>query len=283
MADAETLTQAFIDAHPSDAARELAALPANEAAALFVRLPPRLGGPVLAAMLPPTAARVLDALDNDRVMALLASIGVQPAVAILRHLPDPRRSRLIDGLPTAVALASRMLLGYPEDTVGAWTDPDIVALPPETTVADATARIRVATSDVGRVHVIGPGERLVGTVELAALLRAQETAQLGSVLGEPPHVLAAVASLAGAATHRGWNLTASLPVVERGDRLVGVLRRATLARALRRTGADARAREQESLSAVLARGYWDALSGLVAATITLLPSARPVKGPADDH
>jgi len=283
MADAELLTQAFIDAHPFDAARELATLPANEAAALFHRVPPRLGGPVLAAMLPPTAARVLDALDNDRAMALLASIGVQPAVAVLRHMPDPRRGRLIEGLPTAVAVASRMLLGYPEDSVGAWTDPDIVALPPETKVGDAIARVRVATTDIARVHVIGPGERLLGTSELAALLRAQETAQLGSVVGEPPDVLAAVSSLSGAATHRGWNVTASLPVVERGDRLVGVLRRATLARALRRSAADARARQHETLSEVLASSYWDALSGVISATMTLLPSARPVKGSADDH
>jgi len=232
MADAEDLTHAFLDAHPFDAARVLEALPAAEAAALFGRLPPRLGGPVLAAMLPPTAARVLGSLDNDQAMALLASIGVQPAVAVLRHVQDPRRARLIDGLPTAVAVASRMLLGYPEDSVGAWADPDIVALPPETTVGDAISRIRVGTTDIARVHVIGPGERLLGMVELATLLRAQETAHLGALIGEPQAVLAAVSSLVGAATHRGWEFAASLPVVERGDRLVGVLRRATLMRAL---------------------------------------------------
>jgi magnesium transporter len=283
MADAEDLTHAFVDTHPVDAARVLEALPATEVAALFGRLPPRLGGPVIAAMLPPTAARVLGALDNDQAMALLASIGIQPAVAVLRHVQDPRRARLIDGLPTAVAVASRMLLGYPEDSVGAWTDPDIVALPPDTAIGDAVSRVRVATSDIARVHVIGPGERLLGTVEVATLLRAQETAQLGSVLGEPPPVLAAVAPLAGAATHRGWELAASLPVLERGDRLVGVLRRATLMRALSRSAQHARASHVESLTGILARNYWDALSGLVAVTITLLPPTRPMAGPADDH
>jgi magnesium transporter len=282
MADAEDLTHAFVDAHPVDAARVLESLPASEAAALFGRLPPRLGGPVLAAMLPPTAARVLGALDNDQSMALLAAIGVQPAVAVLRHVQDPRRARLIDGLPTAVAVASRMLLGYPEDSVGAWTDPDIVALPPDTIIGDAISRIRVATTDISRVHVIGPGERLLGTVELAGLLRAQETAQLGAVLGERQAVLAAVASLVGAATHRGWELAASLPVVERNDRLVGVLRRATLMRALNRSARDARTSHSETLSGLLARNYWDALSGLVTVTITLLPSTRPLGGSSDD-
>lgn len=283
MADAEVLTHAFVDAHPFDAARVLEALSAVDAAALFGRLPPRLGGPVLAAMLPPTAARVLGSLDNDRAMALLASIGVQPAVAVLRHVQDPRRARLIDGLPTAVAIASRMLLGYPEDSVGAWADPDIVALPPETAVSDAISRIRVGTTDIARVHVIGPGERLLGMVELATLLRAQETAQLGALIGEPHAVLAAVSTLVGAATHRGWEFAASLPVVERGDRLVGVLRRATLMRALNRSARETRASTSETLSGLVARNYWDALSGLVAVTLTLLPPTRPLGGSSDDR
>jgi magnesium transporter len=283
MADAEDLTHTFLDAHPVDAARELATLPSTDAAALFAQVPPRLGGPVLAAMLPPTAARVLGVLDNDRAMALLTSIGVQPAVAVLRHIQEPRRGRLIEGLPTAVAVASRMLLGYPEDSVGAWADPDIIALPPETEVDDAVARVRVGTADTARVYVIGPGERLLGMVEIAALLRAHDTAQLGSVIGEPPAVLAAVAPLSGAATHRGWEQTASLPVVERGDRLVGVLRRATLMRALTRSTRSTREAAAETLSGVLTRSYWDALSGLVAATVTQLPPATPIDKTPDDR
>jgi len=150
-------------------------------------------------------------------------------------------------------------------------------------VSDAISRIRVGTTDIARVHVIGPGERLLGMVDLATLLRAQETAQLGAVIGEPHAVLAAVSSLVGAATHRGWEFAASLPVVERGDRLVGVLRRATLMRALSRSARDTRVSNSETLSGLLARNYWDALSGLVAVTITLLPSTRPLGGSSDDR
>lgn len=283
MADAEDLTHTFLDAHPVDAARELATLSATDAAALFAQVPPRLGGPVLAAMLPPTAARVLGIMDNDRAMALLTSIGVQPAVAVLRHIQEPRRARLVEGLPTAVAVASRLLLGYPEDSVGAWADPDIIALPPETEIRDAVARVRVGTTDTARIHVIGPGERLLGLVEIAALLRAHETAQLGSVIGEPPVVLAAVAPLSGAATHRGWEQSASLPVVERGDRLVGVLRRATLVRALTRGTRGPRETSSETLSGMLTRGYWDALSGLVSVTVSQLPGTTPMYKSTDDH
>ncbi|MCZ7565545.1 MAG: hypothetical protein M5U08_18585 [Burkholderiales bacterium] len=283
MADAAALTLAFIEAHPVDAARVLETLPAPESSALFARVPPRLGAPVLAAMLPPTAARNVLALDDERGMALLAALGAQAAVAVLRHVPEPRRSALIDGLPTVSAVASRMLLGYPEDSVGAWTDTDIVALPPEARAADALARVRAARDDASVVHVVGPGERLLGLVDLATLVRAPETADMGQLMRRPEAVLAAVAPLGGAASHRGWLRSSVLPVVERGDRLVGVLRRGTLARALARGGGRASVVVSAGLAETLGRGYWDALSGIISAAVTLLPPAQRIKEDSDEH
>ena len=46
MASADTLTIAFLEAHPARAARVLERLPGPEAAALFTRVPARVGGPV---------------------------------------------------------------------------------------------------------------------------------------------------------------------------------------------------------------------------------------------
>ena len=142
MASAETLTLAFLNAHPARAARVLERLPGPEAAALFARLPARAGGPVLAAMLPPTAARLLSNLDDAAALALLTVLGAQSAVGVLRHLAEPRRSRLIAGLPTATAVASRLLLGYLEDSVGGWVDPDVIAVAAECTAGEALALAR---------------------------------------------------------------------------------------------------------------------------------------------
>jgi magnesium transporter len=283
MADADSLTLAFIEAHPADAARVLEALPAADSAALFARVPPRVGAPVLAAMLPPTAARNVLMLDDARAMALLSLLGAQGAVAVLRHVSEPRRTALIDGLPTATAVASRMLLGYPEDSVGAWTDTDIVTLPPEARVDDALARVRVARDDASVIHVVGPGERLLGVVDLVALVRAPDSADVGQLMRRADAVIAAVAPLAGAASHRGWERASVLPVVERGDRLIGVLRRGTLARALARSMRQTSDPGGAGLVEMLARGYWDALSGIISAAVGLLPRARPVQEKTDEH
>ncbi len=277
MASAETLTLAFVSAHPARAARVLERLPAPEAAALFGRMPARAGGPVLAAMLPPTAARVLNGLDDAAALALLTILGAQSAVGVLRHLAEPRRSRLIGGLPTATAVASRLLLGYLEDSVGGWVDPDVIAAAPECSAGEALARVRGGgEAEVEQVYVVDPEQRLLGVVELPVLVRSAETAALASVMRTPLGALSASAPLASAAEHEGWERAAVLPVVERSGRLLGVLRRPTLRRALAQTAGAGVEADEATIVGLLAHGYWDAVAGLAEAALALFPRIKPV-------
>jgi magnesium transporter len=278
MADAEALTHAFMRSHPAEAAMALESVSATEVATLLARAPSRLGAPVLAAMLPAAAARTLEALDDDRAMSLLAALSVQPAAALLRHVGEPRRSRLIDGLPTAMAVASRILLGYPPDSVGTWADPEIIALPPDTTAGDALERARRAGGDATHVFVVQADHRLAGWLALPALIRSPQSAPLETLMSRPDAVLAAQTPLAGARAHPGWLQHSTLPVVERGDRLLGLLTHAALTRALRRSDRQLAPAAPGTLSGTLARGYWAVLSGSVAAAMTLLPAAPPVAG-----
>lgn len=283
MADAETLSLAFMRAHAVQAARVLEAVLPADAAAVLARVPARLGGPVLGAMLPTAAARALADLQDEHSLALLGELGTQFVVAVLRHVAEPRRARLIAGLPTAAALASK-LLGYMEDAVGAWTDPDVLALPGATRAADALERLRRTEVAVPRVFVTAAGGRLEGWVPVADLLRAGPEATLGGLTRRPQSVISAQTPLAGALAHPGWEHTSVLPVVESGERLVGVLTRDALARALRRVGQPMRHAEGGGgLGEMMARGYWDALSGTAEAVATLLPSVRPVRGAGDEH
>jgi len=276
MADAESLTHAFLRAHPAEAARVLEPLPAAEVAALFARTPARLGAPVLAAMLPAAAARSLAALDDERAMALLAALGAQPAAAALRHVPEPRRARLLAGLPGGIAFASQLLLGYPEETVAAWVDADVLVLAAGTSAAEALERARARGASIEAVFVAGAGGRLEGQAPLGALLRAPATATLDSLMSRTETLLAAQTPLAAAAAHPGWRRASALPVVEADDRLLGVLTRDALERALERPEAAARRESAESLPGMLAAGYWDALAAVIEAAVALLPRTRPI-------
>ena len=276
MADAQSLTFAFMRAHPSQAARVLESITAADAASLFERVPARLAASVLTAMLPTAAARSLAPLDDERAMELLGALGVQPAVALLRHVAEPRRTRLISGLPAAAAFASRALLGYDEGTVGAWTDPDVIALTAESRVRDALERVRGTQAFADTIFVVDGEQSLVGEVTPAELLRAAGDALLGAVATRPESVLAVHTPLASALLHPGWRECSALAVVHQGSRLVGVLTRSALASAHERAGSASSGDSVETLGGILARSYWEAFSGLLQAAITLLPAVTPV-------
>lgn len=280
MAEADALSLVFMRAHPADAARVLETLPTPQAAEFLARVPARVSAPVMGAMLPSAAARIVEGLRDEEALALLGELATQPLVAVLRHVADPRRTRLVQGLPTAATLATRTLMGYVEDSVGALTDLDVLALPAATRVADALERVRLVASTVQRVYVVAADRRLEGWVPLSTLLRAPAGASLASLMQPPGPLLPATTPLAGAAMHPGWTRASILPVVESGDRLIGVLARETLARALRAPQQQA---PQRTVAGMLARGYWDALSGAAEAMTALLPSVPPVAGKADER
>lgn len=272
------LSLAFMQGHPEQAARVLESLSAAEAAHLFGHVPARLGAKVLAMMLPKRAARCLDALDDVRALELLAPMGAQPSIAVLRNLPASRRSALLAGLPTATALASTLLMGYAEDALGAWADPDVLVLPPQTRADDALQRLRQATLSHPTLFVTDSQRRLLGLVEVAALMQAPEGSTLARLMQPAPAALAAHAPLSAVASHPGWLAASLLPVLEPGERLVGVLSHDAALRALHRL-APPPAAESGSLAGVLAAGYWQALSGLLASALALLPAGRPMGSP----
>jgi magnesium transporter len=277
------LTLAFLQAHPMQAARVLEALPAAEAAAVFERAPARVCAGVLAAMRVREARACLSQVTDGRVLELLGPLSTPATVALLRGLPPERRQRLLVGLPTATAVASTLLLGYTEDRLGAWADPDPLALPAQTGVADALARLRACETEPVQLFVTGPQQRLSGVVTLGALCRASSQATLASLMQPPAAVLPAQSSLPGVAAHPAWARALALPVVDAADRLVGVLTLEALNLALQRQVAEAPAQTQVGVPAWLAKAYWQGLSGLLAASLSLWPRVSAVTGDRDER
>ena len=278
MVDAESLTLAFVTAHPAEAARILERLGTADAAALFERIPTRAGAPVLSTMLPSVAARIVSALKADTGRSLLAALGTQAAVSILRQTNETRRRELVSGLPTATAMASRLLLYYADDSVGAWIDPDIVVFPLETSVADALTRIGNGNEPVVElVFSVDDEQRLKGVARLHQLLRVPSDRKLASIVEKPGTVLNASSTISSISKRRGWQQSAVLPVTDRDGKLIGVLRRSTLDRALARGHQPAPANDSEVLVSMCASGYWNAFSALAHAIVSLLPGGKPIE------
>jgi magnesium transporter len=230
-------------------------------------------------MLPPAAAHVLTRLEDAPAMALLRAGSTQAAVGILRHVAEPARSRMLAALPPATAVATQLLLGFPDDTVGAWTDPDVAALAPNLSAGEALQQIRAAdAADVDTVYVVDSGRHLHGQIGLQALLRAPETTPLTALMRPAGSTLAAMMPIGSALTLGAWQHAGALPVVDHDRRLLGVLRRGRLAQATRGRMRAARPGAGEaSVIGVLAGSYWAIVSGLVGAALALLPPVKRVR------
>ncbi len=275
MASTEALSYAFLEAHPADAARVLERLAATEAGALLKSVPVRLASPVLRQMLPFAGARCLEQLDDVEIAGLLRGTGAQSGVALIRYFGAERRALLLAQLPTTLTLAYELLLGYPEDTVGAWMDPRALALPADMTVGESLERVRrTDEAMIADPFVIDRNQCLLGYVELADLLRANPRSSLGRQVRPCRHRLPAQSPLNGLTDHQGWLSASTLPVVEHDDRFVGAFTHAALLRALSLERSTLTSDKSEDTLVSITSAYWLSVSALIQALVGMLPVKR---------
>ncbi len=272
MAGTVDLSLAFLESHPADAARVLERIAPQNVAALLSDTPMRIAAPVLRMLLPLHAARCIETLDDDIVSGLLRALGPQAGVALLHYVPESRRTALLAQMPTALSMTFRLLLGYPEDTVGAWMEPQVLALPADTTAETVLQRVRdAAGTNDSIIFVIDQNQHLLGEAALSEVLRASPSAPLSKLMQATKYTLPARTAIRAVEEHPGWDDHQMLPVVEREDRFVGSLNRSVLTRALL---SNRRTQPGDSYGDVLANvasSYWLSVTALIQMVVTLIP------------
>ncbi|MFP3983128.1 MAG: magnesium transporter MgtE N-terminal domain-containing protein [Desulfurivibrionaceae bacterium] len=279
MTEADRLTFSYLEEHPEEAARVLEALELEDAAALLASVPTRLGAPVLSAVLPPRAALYLDSLNNNLALALLGRMKARDGVSIIRYLPAEKRSRFISNLPTGRALAYRLLLGYPEETVGAWVDPEVLVFQPLRTAGEALSRFRQSSRLLPPfVYVVSEDRRLLGGLSLQELVAAPADSRLDQLMKKISRTLPAPSLLRNAVHREDWQSRDSIPVVEKGNRFIGVLHHSTLRVLLARQSVSPGKLEKRSAVAAAGAAYWQLVSSLIELLIDLLPGGSLERG-----
>lgn len=153
-------------------------------------------------------------LDSDDAVYLLQDLSPQDQREVLRHVPTPER------------LPLERSLRYPEESAGRLMQTEFIAVPPEWKVGDVIDHLR-ETRDLPdsfyEVYVVEPDGRLAGAVRLDRLLRSMRPVRIADILVEDLQIVRAHDDQENAARRfERYNLV-SAPVVDEGDRLVGVL------------------------------------------------------------
>ncbi len=238
MDPAHRLTQAYVQAHPLEAARRLESLEVAESAALLAPLPPEDIAPVLEHLLPAPGAVLLEGLPLETATAAFAALSTSSAIGILRHYEPAVQGKYLDGLDATLAGNLRLALTHPEDTAASLADPRVLTLPPDISVAEALERVRrTARHATYYLYVIDRDQKLAGLVTVKELLAADADHLVASIMKPSVVTLPGEAMVAELLQHPQWRVFHTLPVVDRTGMFVGALRYRTLRRIEDQAGA----------------------------------------------
>jgi Mg/Co/Ni transporter MgtE len=228
------LELAYAREYPAEVAALLAAQGDGEIVRVLEELPRQESAAVVARLPNGHAARILADREDATVAGWLDAASEDHALALLLHLDEARRTRVLNLLPKPrMRHALERLLNYPETSVGALVDPGAVKLDADMLLADAVAVLRADVPGPEQpIWLVDGQSRYVGRLDPGRILTATSDKFTLSELLITIRPLRAETSLANALDFPEWQKYLELPVVDRHDHLLGTLSRARLAAAV---------------------------------------------------
>lgn len=169
---------------------------------------------------------ILDEIPNEQIAEGVRELDSDDAVYILEDLEPEDKEEVLAKLPAPERVALERSLDYPEDSAGRLMQTEFIALPPFWTVGQTIDHLRDSgdlPDEFYELYVIDPAGRITGHVPLNRLLRAKRPVKLEAIMDEADHVARATDDQADVADlFKRYNLV-SIPVLDEGERLVGVL------------------------------------------------------------
>src|SRR4051812_7449604 len=182
--------------HPSDVAQKVRALPLERRRQLAEVMEDERLADVLEELPEAEQLRIIEGLDPDRVAHVLEEMEPDDAADLLGEMSGEQRRQLLEAMEPDEADDLRRLLRYGGNTAGGLMTPEPIILPPESTVAEALARVRdpeLPTALASQVFVAQPPTETptgtyLGVVGFQRLLREPPGMEIGRCLDEPAAV-----------------------------------------------------------------------------------------------
>ena len=154
-----SLARAQMNELPSeDLADALEELSGPEQEAIFSVLDAEKAAETLLEAEPRAQRQIVEDLEPDRAKSILSEMSVAQIADLLSSLPWDDRIDLLAHVPKDQAERVRHLLGTSEATAGSLSSTGFVAMPKQTTAAEALARLRseIPGAQVGGCHLFEP-------------------------------------------------------------------------------------------------------------------------------
>ncbi|MDX1893326.1 magnesium transporter MgtE N-terminal domain-containing protein [Mycolicibacterium sp. 050158] len=188
---------------------------------------PELEADVFEELDPDKATKILDDMTDTEVAAVLARMRADDAADAIADLRQARRRRVLDLLPAGQRTKVITLMGFNPSTAGGLMSVDVASCPVDSTAGQALSIIANARSmqpeALLKMHALNDADELVGVVSIIRLLQSDADTPVKDLLDLDPVRVTPEADLTDIALLMAdYNLVA-IPVVDDGDRVVGVV------------------------------------------------------------
>lgn len=255
---------AFMRKHPLAAARLLEKYSSRQLAELFEQASGDSVATTLEYLSADLGADCLALMDRKAAARLLAALHTDFQVAILRVAKPAVRETLLKALDAEISEPLKIMLRYPEGTVGELMDAFVFSVPDDITVQETLKRARAASLEVPfYVYVLDRQQRLVGVASLKNLIRAKRSDPVSSLMSRDVVALNPLAPQKEMIKSPYWRSFHTLPVTEEDGLFLGVVRYETISRL--REELDPESGDEQIIDTALALGelYWVGLAGVM--------------------
>ena len=161
--------------------------------------------------------------SDSEAAEVLGTMAPDDAADLIAELDQSRRADILGRLPAQQRTKVRSLLAYNPSTAGGLMTPDFVAVDQDSTVEQALERVKEAAPGTSVLYVVDAEGRLVGVTALASLIGVSRESLMRTCLEPTPVRLQPDADFTDVAILMADYNLISAPVVDQGDRLVGVI------------------------------------------------------------
>lgn len=213
-------------AHPADMAAALTKLPSEDQCRLLGMASPPARAKIFGYLAEELQIAVTAEFDRTHLAELLLHMHADERADLYHRLTEPQRDAVMPALAQVEREDIRRLASYPEKTVGAVMTSDYASLSPELRVREAIDELRRIAPDTETIYqsyVVDADRRLIGVVSLRELIVAAPNTQVHDIMTPDPVSVRATAPREEAARLIAKYDFMALPVIDDGDRLVGIV------------------------------------------------------------
>lgn len=211
---------------PAELAEVMAETPGPVRILLFRALPKEAAAEVFAHLEGEARDSLLGDFTDDETRQVLAELDPDDRTQLFSELPGPMVQRLLNFLPPGELAEARMLLGYPEESVGRLMTPDYVMVRPDWTVARALEHIRNREAEFETVNVVYVAARdgtLLDALGLRRLVMSEPDTSIEALVRGPVISLRATDDREEAVRVMARYDLPVLPVVDSAGVLLGIV------------------------------------------------------------